>query len=1517
MVNTPAASGVNLPPRLNATNRDHGFLSPDRDDKIEASDDHAHAQSSLTVLNVTEETFAHKLKPDERAFHDIQQSFMRVKESDEDDVGRIVGTVSANSAEHSEVVARFAAAMDRRSLEIEQTVRRFQASQLSTAPYQQSELRACKAERDLWSLLDFLSMSDLLIDIDESACEQSLHAALEDLPLSASIPDFINTAYAADLRLKKGAVLKEWVERAATDRITDAPAPRGDPWDDTLTRLVREQRLRRTGTGRGVVGRLGLLDTPGGSLPSPAGFDASADGEKCKVGSMHPDAQISPDGLVLALDGVDQLDQEVLLKAVWQLLRAGMVVRAQEIAAEHRLYWLAASLQGVASHYYKPATVGLRDDSDGHGGYDADTYDDAVGADVCCGVTRIGNLKQPIWSRTCWKHADRLSGNSGNMREKAVPGRGGIGGYGAFLTATTGFSAAPTSNGSNNSLSGVLEMSIYAALSNNTKVLSTSPLISCWQDSLWIYLKAVHERNLATIVHRYRCTKAAHSSLYAGCDLAVLSAEREILDWGKPTIGHMSTGNCVQIFNTVPPPCAPSAGTSSFRTMPGTAGITGGTAEAKILQLQAAVMEGTSGIVNHIEGVMIPFLERVASSSAGSLFSTDDVVAVDENTAQLLRVYCHFAIWLKHSPGSSPSSSLPGVQFVPLKDIIPDDAMYLAVEMYVQHLIRSKQRSLVALYAAYLNRPRRIQSYALLLQSLQTSSLSHHQHHQEQLGLDHDIEDRNSRQVSLIQQQSHAASGQSAEAAEMLQLAQAFFPADVLDITRFVVESTADMGRRRRHERSIGGDSSVVKRTAALCLHPSSSASASASASGTTAVKLSRSVSFLLNPDMLDGGDAADESDADAEEEGAAEATPLKLSRHGAGNSTPTAPATPGAGGVRFAGSFNSLRAGVTPRRATSKTGTPFRNLRGRPGTPFRSISAPSPFSHPEPDTDTGSDTCVNQEDGHSPKAGRIPNATSTPSLLGSTPGTPTSTFKVPHTAAANSAAASAASVLNVRPQILSAFSARQLDRSFSGGDSESRAGDDGTRLRVGQNDLRQMEALRWLFFDTTHRIEAVIQTNRCISRLLVESDGAKLAPHVRLLLSDYLPQDAVSLGYSILRQRIQEVEDLEARVAQFKRTSVFNDASAPVSAPASASTSGLTELDGRFTVEQLLQEEASLATRQAELQLEKLVWEGNVARIDFWHSLVEATHFSSQFFDTLGEFHVAADRLLGSTEQMRFSSLATFRARIARTATAATDAIMRTLKCDAHAHSSHDYECPASGFKDIWSLGEKAAEECLLANMNNLRNWHGNYLAQGEAARRNGGGSSCSSNISDKKSRERIIATAHDLMRSASFLYGDKVQMPMQRSQEQEEEEEEKPHGAKSAVLGSIVDVCRDIVNSLSEGGELTEEEKEANANVTNGPQFADESFTSSTAVSADTAQQAGLSSIMGNLGTKDLASGELGDSEELLFVLTSLLKCKQHMIDIRDSCDLKATLLFQLLTMYLQVDNISIAASFFCPLL
>jgi hypothetical protein len=135
------------------------------------------------------------------------------------------------------------------------------------------------------------------------------------------------------------------------------------------------------------------------------------------MSSVHPDAQIS-DGHMLPLEGVDCDQQEVVLKSLWQLVRCGKIAEAQLLASRHRLFWLAASLLGVGHPYYEQQQQ--QSVSGAHGqerSAETETEAERVETEVGSGSVATyqkGNVRRPVWLRTCWKHAEKLHANSGN-----------------------------------------------------------------------------------------------------------------------------------------------------------------------------------------------------------------------------------------------------------------------------------------------------------------------------------------------------------------------------------------------------------------------------------------------------------------------------------------------------------------------------------------------------------------------------------------------------------------------------------------------------------------------------------------------------------------------------------------------------------------------------------------------------------------------------------------------------------------------------------------------------------------------------------------------------------------------------------------------------------------------------------------------------------------------------------------------------------------------------------------------
>ena len=255
------------------------------------------------------------------------------------------------SVDHQAEIARLMAEAAQRSLEAAETAMHRSSGAQSAA---MQEARDARAERDLWALLDLASRADLLVDVQVHDCNMSLDAALAALPASAGVADVQECSLQADTRLRKGAVLREWLEAAALDGVHEAPAL-GTPWQDTSEAVAR-------GSAR--------------------------------ILSMHPDAQLALDGCMLALEGGDEAQQTALLASLWSLVRSGNLQRAQEMAYEHGALWLAASLSGATAAYYEE--VGMLDGP----------------AKL---QSRQGNARRALWQQTAWSYADRLSTCPANL----------------------------------------------------------------------------------------------------------------------------------------------------------------------------------------------------------------------------------------------------------------------------------------------------------------------------------------------------------------------------------------------------------------------------------------------------------------------------------------------------------------------------------------------------------------------------------------------------------------------------------------------------------------------------------------------------------------------------------------------------------------------------------------------------------------------------------------------------------------------------------------------------------------------------------------------------------------------------------------------------------------------------------------------------------------------------------------------------------------------------------------------
>eukprot|EP00603_Paraphysomonas_imperforata_P015557 CAMPEP_0114459436 /NCGR_PEP_ID=MMETSP0104-20121206/5207_1 /TAXON_ID=37642 ORGANISM="Paraphysomonas imperforata, Strain PA2" /NCGR_SAMPLE_ID=MMETSP0104 /ASSEMBLY_ACC=CAM_ASM_000202 /LENGTH=567 /DNA_ID=CAMNT_0001632073 /DNA_START=1 /DNA_END=1701 /DNA_ORIENTATION=+ len=295
------------------------MLSLHRPDRFEQDDDHDHHFLSSTRL-----TSAQKTTPggavisEEASFYEILENFMEERPHGASRRPRCGAVQLASVEEQSHMANEYA----------KEAAGRYEAtlSQLSLHKeahlHQQMlrDLEDLRAERDMWSLASSLLTQDLLKDVEDHRNEDNLKALMKELSPSVSLKEVISRSIEVDERMKKGRVLKDWVEQCSTDKVHEPhELEKGIfPWDQTLQRL-KKQRVSRSKQ----------------PLASAA------------VRSIHPDAQIAANGSMVKLDGDDHTDQETLLKVVWQYIRCGKLVEAQEVANKHNVHWLTAALLGV------------------------------------------------------------------------------------------------------------------------------------------------------------------------------------------------------------------------------------------------------------------------------------------------------------------------------------------------------------------------------------------------------------------------------------------------------------------------------------------------------------------------------------------------------------------------------------------------------------------------------------------------------------------------------------------------------------------------------------------------------------------------------------------------------------------------------------------------------------------------------------------------------------------------------------------------------------------------------------------------------------------------------------------------------------------------------------------------------------------------------------------------------------------------------------------------------------------
>lgn len=357
---------------------------------------------SLGNASHIEEYYEAKLHPEECLFQEVLKQFLVNDESTKTVSGQRLVDRSAQAdianSYASFIDARRTAALEEQRQASEEAAmllpggtQLIAADRHSTLHIKDKDIAEFRAERDLWSLLEALTRGDLLCDLEESAEDESLRSKISALDHgSENIPEVVETAFGADRRLKKGRILVDWLEACAADQVREIPLTHDAPWGHTLNALLD----RGTTRGRKTSDQSHL------------------------VSSLHPDAQLGADGLLLLLEGDDCYDQEQLLHHIWLLVRSGRIQRAQEVAVEHRLFWLAGSISGLQDYFYEETPIHSGGDADVGMDFGRELEEGENGNDRVNMIYR-GNAHRPQWLTTCWKYAESISKNPANFMARA------------------------------------------------------------------------------------------------------------------------------------------------------------------------------------------------------------------------------------------------------------------------------------------------------------------------------------------------------------------------------------------------------------------------------------------------------------------------------------------------------------------------------------------------------------------------------------------------------------------------------------------------------------------------------------------------------------------------------------------------------------------------------------------------------------------------------------------------------------------------------------------------------------------------------------------------------------------------------------------------------------------------------------------------------------------------------------------------------------------------------------------
>lgn len=227
-------------------------------------------------------------------------------------------------------------------------------------------------EKDTWELVSLITAADSLENDFIEARREARRTTGEDpncpvdpeepLHPVASDGEVVHTLWNREKLYRRVDVVIEWLQSIASHRLQDSSGALG-------------------GGGGGQIGRRGKNEF---AWRHTLASIAAGGGQKSNVAEMHPDASLRKlrdrDGggvKVIRLVDQDDLDEEELVRTMWQLVRAGRVKDAKLLCMEARQPWRAAAMNG--------GVVGSRREDYG-------TEDGAVYAPG-----------QGLWQDMCWK----------------------------------------------------------------------------------------------------------------------------------------------------------------------------------------------------------------------------------------------------------------------------------------------------------------------------------------------------------------------------------------------------------------------------------------------------------------------------------------------------------------------------------------------------------------------------------------------------------------------------------------------------------------------------------------------------------------------------------------------------------------------------------------------------------------------------------------------------------------------------------------------------------------------------------------------------------------------------------------------------------------------------------------------------------------------------------------------------------------------------------------------------------